>query len=55
MGFKNIRGYFLSGYPAGKRAGSRQFFFWRVGLRVGTIRARPDLLPTLVVFICLFC
>jgi len=26
-GFKNIRGYFLCGYPAGKRAGNGQIFF----------------------------
>jgi len=42
------RGYFLSRYPTGKRAGSEQIFFWQVGLRVGTIRIRPDLLSSLV-------
>jgi len=26
-GFKNIRGYFLSGYPVGKRVGSGWIFF----------------------------
>jgi len=46
-GFKNIRGYFLSGYPTGKWTGSGQIFFLGVGLRVGTIRARLDPLSSL--------
>ena len=43
--FTSIRGYCLSGYPTSKQTGNRRIFF-RIGLRVGTIRPRPFAIPS---------
>jgi len=44
--FKNIHGYFLNGYPAGKRAGNgRIFFAGRVAGRHYPCPTRPVAIP----------